>query len=289
MHLIAALLAWRIRQEEKLTWMISLERRSRQKIEDEEHFDYSPLEAAKKALLEERAKQLKREEEVRFAKVMEMEQHNRMCRMDLERAETAVRQAIRSEDLDARVHLRAQFVVAKRAVQDIEDQKRRLALQQWLETCARQQQYESDKLRIRVLTWNDPSKPAIDVAAAWDRSPNELVWSSNGKVLYATAQNLGQQSLFAIDMASGKVATLIEKGHVGSPARVKTPAADSVAVLIDHLRSPAEVHIVSTEASPGAPVARTTFNKDRVAAPASARPSSSRSRARTAKRCTATS
>ena len=125
--------------------------------------------------------------------------------------------------------------------------------------------YEADKLRIRVLTWNDPSRPAIDVAAAWDRSPNELVWSSNGKVLYATAQNLGQQSLFAIDVAGGKVTTLIEKGHVGAPARVKTPAADSVAVLIDHLRSPAEVHVVSTEASPGAPVARTTFNKDRVA------------------------
>jgi dipeptidyl aminopeptidase/acylaminoacyl peptidase len=125
--------------------------------------------------------------------------------------------------------------------------------------------YESDKLRIRTLTWNDPSVPAIDVAAAWDRSPNELVWSSNSKVLYATAQNLGQQSLFAIDVATGKVTALVEKGHVVSPARVKTPAADSVAVLIDHLRSPAEVHVVSTDASAGAPVVRTTFNKDRVA------------------------
>lgn len=140
MHLIAAQLAWRIRQEEELTRMISLERRSRQKVEDEEHFDFGPLESAKKALLEERAKQLKRDEEVRQAKLLELEQHNRMCRVDLERAETNTRQALRSEDLDARVQIRALFVVAKRDVQKIEDEKRRLALEQWLLTCARQQQ-----------------------------------------------------------------------------------------------------------------------------------------------------
>ena len=46
---------------------------------------------------------------------------------------------------------------------------------------------------------------------------------------------------------------------------MKTPAADSVAVLIDHLRSPAEVHVVSTDASAGAPVARTSVNEERVA------------------------
>jgi dipeptidyl aminopeptidase/acylaminoacyl peptidase len=128
--------------------------------------------------------------------------------------------------------------------------------------------YEADRLRIRLLTWNDPSKPPIDVAASWDRSPNELVWSSTGKVLYATSQNLGHQSLFAIDVTGGTVTTLIEKGHVVSPARLKTAGADRLAVLIDHLRSPAEVHVLSTDASAGAagaPTAVTAFNKDRLA------------------------
>jgi dipeptidyl aminopeptidase/acylaminoacyl peptidase len=125
--------------------------------------------------------------------------------------------------------------------------------------------YEADRLRIRLLQWPDTSAPTIDVAASWDRSPNELVWSTNGKVLYATAQNLGHQSLFAIDVASGTVSTLVEKGHVVSPARLKTAAADRVAFLLDHLRSPAEVHVVSTDASAGAPVAITAFNKERVA------------------------
>jgi len=46
---------------------------------------------------------------------------------------------------------------------------------------------------------------------------------------------------------------------------VKTAAADAIAVLVDDLRSPAEVQIVSTGASAGAPVVRTSFNKDRLA------------------------
>ena len=125
--------------------------------------------------------------------------------------------------------------------------------------------FEADKLRIRMLTWNDPSVPVIDVAASWDRSPNELVWSTNGKVLYATAEDIGQQKLFAIDVASGTVKALTTSGYAASPARVKTAGADSVALLVDHLKSPAEIQIVSTDASAGAPVARTSFNKDRLA------------------------
>ena len=125
--------------------------------------------------------------------------------------------------------------------------------------------YESDKLRIRILTWRDPSVPVIDVAAAWDRSPNELVWSSDGRTLYATAQDVGHQRLFAIDVASGKVTPLTKDGHAVAPVRVKSAAADKVAVLIDHLRSPAELHVVPTGAA-GAAVVRTSFNKDKVAA-----------------------
>ncbi len=127
--------------------------------------------------------------------------------------------------------------------------------------------YEADKLRIMVQPW--PEGAAREVAVTWDRSPNELVWSSNGKALYATAQDVGQQSLFAIDVASGTVRPLLAKGTVSAPARVKgasaTVAADAVAVLVDDLRSPAEVQVVSTDASAGAPVVRTSFNKDRLA------------------------
>ena len=120
---------------------------------------------------------------------------------------------------------------------------------------------------IRVLQW-DTQVAVAKVADGWDRSPNELVWSSNGKVLYATAQDVGQQSLFAIDVAAGTAKALLAKGTVSAPVRVKTAAADAIAVLVDDLRSPAEVQVVSTDAAAGAPIVRTSFNKDRVAATA---------------------
>ena len=109
-------------------------------------------------------------------------------------------------------------------------------------------------------------------------------------MLYATAQDVGQQSLFAIDVATGTAKALLAKGTVGAPARVKTAAADAVAVLVDDLRSPAEVQVVSTDAAAGAPVVRTSFNKDRARRRRdAATPSSSRSPAGTTRRCTATS
>ncbi len=125
--------------------------------------------------------------------------------------------------------------------------------------------FEADRLRIMLVNWGDPSVPHRVLAEKWDRSPNELVWSSDSKVLYATAQDVGQQSLFAIDVASGTAKPLLANGTVSAPARVKTAPADAVAVLVDDLRSPAEVQIVSTGASAGAPVVRTSFNKDRLA------------------------
>ena len=47
---------------------------------------------------------------------------------------------------------------------------------------------------------------------------------------------------------------------------MKTAAADKIAVLVDHLRSPAEIQVVSTDAPAAAPVVRTSFNKERLAA-----------------------
>jgi dipeptidyl aminopeptidase/acylaminoacyl peptidase len=125
--------------------------------------------------------------------------------------------------------------------------------------------FEADKLRIMVVNWADPGVPHRAVAEQWDRSPNELVWSSDGRTLYATAPDVGQQSLFAIDVAAGTTKALLAKGTVGAPARLTSGAADAIAVLVDDLKSPAEVHIVSTGAAAGAPVVRTTFNKDRLA------------------------
>ena len=95
--------------------------------------------------------------------------------------------------------------------------------------------FESDRLRITLRRW--PDGPTRTLAEDWDRSPSSLVWSADGSTLYATAQNLGHVSLFAVDVQSGDVKTLFEDtGYVGAPAL----AGDSLVFGVDHLQSPVE-------------------------------------------------
>ena len=98
--------------------------------------------------------------------------------------------------------------------------------------------YEADRNRIVLLPW--PDGAANVLTDGWDRSPNEVVWSADGRTIFATADNLGHTSLFAVDAATGAARAVIAQGHVVAPA----VAGDRVFVLIDHLRSPAELHAV---------------------------------------------
>ncbi|MES2033208.1 MAG: S9 family peptidase [Pseudomonadota bacterium] len=53
-----------------------------------------------------------------------------------------------------------------------------------------------------------------DVAPGWDISLNSIAWAPDGKTLYATAQSVGQVSLFGINVASGKVTPVVADGTV---------------------------------------------------------------------------
>jgi dipeptidyl aminopeptidase/acylaminoacyl peptidase len=77
--------------------------------------------------------------------------------------------------------------------------------------------YEADRYEIRLRSWPDGEETVL--AKEWDRSPTSILWSRDGKTLYATAPNLGQHSLFAIDTATGEFRTLVEEGSV-SPMEV---------------------------------------------------------------------
>jgi dipeptidyl aminopeptidase/acylaminoacyl peptidase len=103
--------------------------------------------------------------------------------------------------------------------------------------------YEADRFHIMLRAW--PSGPERELAAEWDRSPHELAWSANGKTLYATADNLGHASLFAIDLATGKARELIKDGtNTGISL-----AGDRVVVSHDGLAAPAEVATVKADGS----------------------------------------
>ena len=96
--------------------------------------------------------------------------------------------------------------------------------------------FESDRFRIMLRRWPDGAPRAL--APDWDRSPGGLTWSPDGATLYATAQNLGHVSLFAIDVATGGVETLIDDlGYVGGVAVTD----DRLLFGLDNLRLPVEL------------------------------------------------
>ena len=128
----------------------------------------------------------------------------------------------------------------------------------WLAwTAMARPQYESDRLRLMVRSWPDGT-PRI-VTESWDRSVGEVRWSADGRTIYTTSDNVGQRSLFAIDVATGAPKTLVNEGHMTTPV----VTGDRVAFLLDHLRSPADVYAVGPD---GAGLTRlTNVNATRLA------------------------
>lgn len=117
--------------------------------------------------------------------------------------------------------------------------------------------YESDRFRVVLRAW--PGGQTRALTEDWDRSPGSLVWSEDGATLYATAANVGQTSLFAIDASSGAVRTILEEGTVRSPA----VGGGRILFGRDDLRSPVELY---TALPDGTGLTRiTAINEEKVA------------------------
>jgi dipeptidyl aminopeptidase/acylaminoacyl peptidase len=118
--------------------------------------------------------------------------------------------------------------------------------------------YEADRYRIVLQPW--PKGPKRVLTEAWDRSPSEICWSSDGQSILATAADVGQTMLFDIKISSGKVSILGCRGHVTSP----TAAGDSIVFCLDDLKSPAELHCMQPIGGNWLPL--TQINAERLAA-----------------------
>jgi dipeptidyl aminopeptidase/acylaminoacyl peptidase len=116
--------------------------------------------------------------------------------------------------------------------------------------------FESDRYRILVKAW--PDGIPREVAPGWDRSPETLVWSADGKTLYTVAADLGQVTLFAVDLASGAVRSLVKQGTAGGPVA----AGDRIVFGLDHLKSPVELYSIRTDGTDLRPL--TGINTERL-------------------------
>jgi dipeptidyl aminopeptidase/acylaminoacyl peptidase len=71
--------------------------------------------------------------------------------------------------------------------------------------------YESDRLRI-VLYDRITGKKRV-LTEKWDRSPSSITWSPDGNAIYTTASNLGNKSIFTINVRDGEVKNLVDKHY----------------------------------------------------------------------------
>jgi dipeptidyl aminopeptidase/acylaminoacyl peptidase len=117
--------------------------------------------------------------------------------------------------------------------------------------------YEADRLRICVKDW--PSGQTRVVTDKWDRSAGTIVWSPDSKLIYTAANHLGQNPLFAVDVATHQVEQLLDKGKVTAIGATK----DRVIIGRCYHQSPTELYALKPDGEDRTQI--TEFNRDKLA------------------------
>ncbi len=103
--------------------------------------------------------------------------------------------------------------------------------------------YESDRFRIVLRQW--PGEAQRVLTEAWDRSPSSFCFSGDGQTLYAMAEDMGQKSLFAVNVKTGSARMIVKAGSVSSPA----VAGERIIFSLNNLHNPAELYSVRPDGS----------------------------------------
>ena len=116
--------------------------------------------------------------------------------------------------------------------------------------------YEADRFRVMAMSW--PDGKARVVTEAWDRSAGEPTFTPDGKALLVTAENVGQKSLFRVDLGNGQATEVVREGWIGEPAI----AGDKIVFARNDLRQPTELFSVALAG--GEPSQVTHLNDEKV-------------------------
>ena len=117
--------------------------------------------------------------------------------------------------------------------------------------------FEADRLRIVLRDWPD-GEPRV-LTESWDRSPGGMFFSPDGGTIYATAGDVGEVKLFAVDVTTGAATPLVGGGHVRSPAL----AGGRFVYGKDDLQSPVDLYTAALDGSDERRI--TDVNGDRLA------------------------
>ena len=118
--------------------------------------------------------------------------------------------------------------------------------------------YEADRFRIVLKPWPDGAERVL--TEAWDFSIASMAWSLDGETILVTAPDRGQNALFAVDVKTGKVRTIVGQGTVSGFA----PVSGRIVFERHSLKSPAEIYSVNQDGSDEQIITR--FNAAKVAA-----------------------
>jgi dipeptidyl aminopeptidase/acylaminoacyl peptidase len=125
--------------------------------------------------------------------------------------------------------------------------------------------FEADRFRIVFRDWATGSERSVDLRAdatpTGDRSPAEIAWSRAGRVLHAAADHLGQQAVFAVEVATGTARLVIPDGVSSS---VQEAAGGRLLFSRTTHVAPAELTTAAPDGRDLRPVTR--VNAERLAA-----------------------
>jgi dipeptidyl aminopeptidase/acylaminoacyl peptidase len=116
--------------------------------------------------------------------------------------------------------------------------------------------YESDRQVVQLRNLATGEVRAL--TEGWDRSVGSLTWSRDGRTLYVTANDTGDEPVFAVDVRSGKPTRLTGEGTAGTV--LATPRGYVFA--LNGITAPSDFYAASGK---GKPVRLTWLNRDKLA------------------------
>ncbi|QDF67186.1 S9 family peptidase [Shewanella sp. SNU WT4] len=117
--------------------------------------------------------------------------------------------------------------------------------------------FEADRYRIMLLDSVTGEKK--EVAPLWDRSPDSLMFSKDGKSLYVTAQDLGQVGIFEVNTQFGDVKPLHSEGS----SRLVALTPETIVFSRSSLVEPGDIYSLDLGTNQVSRI--TAVNKDKLA------------------------
>ncbi|WP_447940322.1 prolyl oligopeptidase family serine peptidase [Pseudoxanthomonas mexicana] len=104
--------------------------------------------------------------------------------------------------------------------------------------------FEAD--RFGLMAMDLASKQVREIAPSWDRSADGIVLAKDGATIYTTAQDVGQHPLFAVDVASGAVKSVVGEGSISA----FDIAGDTLALTRNTLKSGDQLFTTTLSGAP---------------------------------------